>query len=102
MTSADTAEPAVSTKTCSRCGATKPLDQFSPRGPTVSSWCRACARDHRRAKRAQGGPREEEYRRHRLARDRALEELRRRHQDEFDAIRAAELARIHDEDAAAR
>jgi recombinational DNA repair protein (RecF pathway) len=35
-------------KRCSKCGETKPLAEFSPKGKAgrVQSWCKRCAADH--------------------------------------------------------
>ena len=92
------------TKVCTRCRVEKALDQF-PYHPTtrlkVASWCRACYAAYRRSKRAAGGPDEDRYRLMVKARDRALEDLRRAHPDEFAELLAHHRHTLLDDDATA-
>lgn len=37
-------------KNCSKCGASKPQDQFYKMGSRVDSWCKSCKRATRRTK----------------------------------------------------
>lgn len=75
-------------KACTRCGETKPLDEFTahPKGAQGRrSWCKRCTADYMRTKRAQPGGmnRDSAYVRARMT---ALQELAARHPDEYDAI----------------
>jgi hypothetical protein len=100
---------AAASKTCTRCGVDKPLDDFSPHTTTSdgrASWCRPCAAAHNRERRRADPERRNRDRQINSARHRALEALRRRHPDEFTRLYQAELAAATtpttDDDAAAR
>lgn len=73
----------MDTKTCTKCGVDKPLDDFyeeSHHAHGVQSWCKTCMRDNNRPRAA--------------ARGRALSKLRRRHPTEFAELFAHELEEV--------
>lgn len=75
-------------KRCTKCGLPKPLEDFGTNARRTDgrqSWCKKCARDYVRARRAKPGGMETERKRAR-ARQTALEELARRHPVEFAAL----------------
>lgn len=71
-------------KACTRCGETKPLEEFSPHPRGIGgrkSWCKACQAGYARQRRETHG---REYdRRHDRAYSEAMSQLRELHRDEF-------------------
>ena len=74
--------------TCTRCGQTKPVTDYSPNTHTRKghqSACRACVAARQKQLRADGHYRERE-KRHDAAYRAAMTALRERHRDEFRAL----------------
>ena len=75
-------------KRCTHCGVVKPLEDFTPNASRTDgrqSWCKDCASENKRLRRAAPGGLDYD-RAWTRARQRALAELARQHPEEYEAI----------------
>lgn len=82
-------------KRCTKCGKTKPLDEFGrhpKRTDGHQSWCKACTRDWMREARATDPAQMARDTKQRRAYTAALTRLREARRDEFERYYAEELA----------